>query len=168
MKRVLVVGSPGSGKTTFARRLAEKTGLPLIHLAYYYHQKKFNYYENKEAWRKRVVSLTKGDAWIIDGNYSSTFAERFVVADTVVFFDLPRRVVMYRLFKRRLQYVRKRRSDMPEDWREKIDWELLLFVWRFNRDKRYKITDAIAANPEKRVIVFRTPRDVGLFWNEVE
>lgn len=168
MKRVLVVGCPASGKTTFARHLAEKTGLPLIHLDYYYHQKKYNYHDDKEAWRKRVLSLVESDEWIIDGNYGSTFPERFEKADTVVFFDLPRRVVMYRLFKRRLQYVRRTRKDMPSDWREKIDWEFLRFVWRFNRDRRHKITDAIDANLGKQVVVFRTSREAAEYLKVVQ
>ena len=163
-----MVGCPASGKTTFARRLAQKTGLPLIHLDYYYHQKKYNYYENKDAWRKRVLSLAKGDAWIIDGNYGSTFAERFAMADMVIFFDLPRRVVMYRLFKRRLKYARIRRDEMPSDWHEKIDWNFLLFVWRFNKNSRFKITDAIAAHPSKAAAIFHASHDAELFLDGVQ
>ncbi len=168
MKRVLVVGCPASGKTTFSCLLAEKTGLPLVHLDYYYHQKKYNYYDNKEAWKKRVISLIEGEAWIIDGNYGSTFPERFAAADTVIFFDLPRRVVMYRLFKRRLQYMRTTRKDMPSDWHEKIDWNFLVLVWRFNKDRRYKIINAIAANPGKKVVTFQTSQEATRYLEGVQ
>ncbi len=160
MHRIIIIGCPGSGKTTFSRILAEKTGLPLIHLDYYYHQKKYNYYENKAAWFEKVRELVKGKEWIIDGNYSSTFAERFAVADEVIWIDLPRRIVLYRLFKRRLQFHGKTRPDMPAEWREKISWEFLKFVWSFNKKYKQRIYDMMEKFPSTKVVTLRSPKEV--------
>ncbi len=83
MKRVTILGSPGTGKTTFAKQLAAKTGLPLIHLDLLYHDKTKDYYSDEAAWQKTVKKLLQQDSWIMDGNYNSTLAERVGKADTV-------------------------------------------------------------------------------------
>src|SRR5476651_102756 len=115
MKRVLVIGCPGAGKTIFSKKLADKTGLPLIHLDYYYHDKTKDYYSetNKPAWYANVRQLMKHPSWIMDGNYSSTFPDRFAAADTIFYFDVPLGARMRGVFARRWQYRNKRRDDMP-------------------------------------------------------
>ncbi len=57
MKRVMIIGAPGTGKSTFAKKLAEETGLPLIHIDYYYHDPAKDYYTDKPAWRALVTEL---------------------------------------------------------------------------------------------------------------
>src|ERR1035438_9231421 len=154
MKRVLIIGSPGSGKTTFAAGLAKKTGLPLIHLDYYYHDRTKDYYneKNKPAWRAQVMGLLKPESWICDGNYSSTFPQRFKLADTIIYFDFPLYLRMYGIFKRRLEFRNKKRKDMPNDWRETADWEFVKFVWNFRKKYNHKITDIIDNDTSKKVI----------------
>jgi adenylate kinase family enzyme len=154
MKKVLVIGCPGAGKTTFARQLASKTGLPLIHLDYYYHDRNYDYYNDKAAWRLRVLSLMKADEWIMDGNYSTTFPERFEKADTIIFFDYPLRLRMYGIFKRWRQYRNKKRDDMPDGWNETISWEFFKFVWNFEA-YRPRITNVINKKTSKKIITFK-------------
>lgn len=164
MKKVLVIGCPGAGKTVFSKKLAAKTGLPLIHLDFYYHDKSKNYYEekNKPAWFAQVRKLTKGKEWIIDGNYSSTFPERFEAADTIYYFDVPLRTRLWGVFARRWYYRNKMRSDMPVDWREKIDWEFLKFVWRFEK-YRPKIENVLDQETSKKVVRFRSRREADMY-----
>lgn len=113
----------------------QKTGLPLVHLDNYYHDKTKGYYskQNKLAWRAKVLELIEPKEWIVDGNYSSTFLKRLERADTIIFLDYPLCIRMYGLFKRRWEYRNKLRADAPEDWQEKIDWEFFKFVWSFRR-----------------------------------
>lgn len=167
MKTIAIIGCPGSGKTTFSRKLAGKTGLPLIHLDFYYHQKKYNYHENKEAWRAKVRELVKGKEWIIDGNYSSTFEARFAVADIVLWIDLPRPLVLYRLFKRRLQYRSSVRPDMPPEWKEKIDREFFWYVWKFNKRYKPKIHDVMQKYPDTKVVKLCSQRDIDEYLRKV-
>ncbi len=157
MKRVLVVGSPGAGKTLFAKRLAKKTGLPLVHLDTYYHDKTKDYYseQNKPAWRAKVMELIKPNTWIIDGNYSSTFPDRFERADTIFFLDYPLHTRLRGVFNRRLEYRNRKREDMPEDWQEKIDWSFLEFVWNFKKNYRHKITDVLKTQSSKKIVIFK-------------
>lgn len=100
MKRVAVIGSPGTGKSTFAKQLAAQTGLPLIHLDYHYHDKKRGYPTNKEAWVAKTRELAQPDAWIIDGNFASTLVERLQMADTIFYFDMPTSLAISGIVKR--------------------------------------------------------------------
>jgi adenylate kinase family enzyme len=168
MKRVAVIGCPGAGKSYFSRQLGSQTGLPVIYLDYYYHQLKYNYYEDKKAWVAHVKKLLQQEYWIMDGNYSSTFPERFKRADTVIFFDYPRRFSVYRVLKRRFQYRNKHREEMPSGWQEKADFEFLKYVWYFNKDSKNKILDAIHHSDIKNVIVFKNPRQAKAYLSEVQ
>lgn len=168
MKRVAIVGSPGTGKTTFARKLHQKTKLPLIHLDYYYHQKQHNYYNDKPAWVKKVKQLMQQPKWIIDGNYSSTLNLRMGKADTVIFLDYSRRLAIYRIFKRRLEFLRRRRTDMPSDWKETLNKEFLKYVWTFNKEYRPKIVMAIQQNKDKNIRIFKTPYQTKKFLDRLE
>lgn len=159
MKRVAVVGCPGTGKTVFSRKLAEITGLSLIHLDRYYHDKNYGYEHDREAWIKRVEKLTSRSEWIIDGNYRSTFPLRFSRADTIIFLDYPRWRAIKGIYARRFRYHNKLRDDMPEGWREKIPLDFFMFVWRFNKRYRPDITKAIEGKHDKKVFVFQSPRE---------
>lgn len=154
MKRIAIVGCPGTGKTTFAFKLAKATKLPLVHLDYYYHQTEHDYYHDKQAWIKRVEALINQDKWIMDGNYSSTFDSRFQRADTIIFFDFPRRIALYGAIKRRIYYRNKQRQEMPSDWKEKANLEFLKYIWNFNRKHRQKTVTAMAKAKGKEIIVF--------------
>jgi adenylate kinase family enzyme len=158
MKRVAVVGCSGVGKTTFSRLLAEKTGLPLVHLDYYHHEQDKDYPHNREAWIKRVEPLIAEEGWVMDGNYQSTFPLRFARADTIIFFDYPRWRALLGIYKRRFQYRTTRRADMPEGWIERIPRDFFMFVWNFNRDYRPNIISNLDTVKGKEVIIFRKPR----------
>lgn len=168
MKRVCIVGCPGVGKTAFAIKLAKLTGLPVVHLDYYYHQRKYNYYEDKQAWAKQVKKLMQQERWIIDGNYSSTLVERLKKADAVVFFDYPRWFALYRVLKRRLVYHFKKREEMPDEWKEKANLEFLFYVWSFNNRSKPKIIDAIKQSKVKNVIIFQTPEQAENYLHKVK
>ena len=88
MKKVIIIGCPGGGKSTFARALADKTGLPLYHLdMLYWNADKTTV--GREAFRERLAEVMAGDEWIIDGNYISTMQWRMECCDTVFFLDMP-------------------------------------------------------------------------------
>lgn len=159
MKRIAIVGCPGSGKTTFARQLAQKTGLPILHLDFYYHDSEQDYYSNKEEWFARVRGLIKQDLWIMDGNYGSTMLERFKRADTVIFFDVSIWTSIHGVVKRRIQYRHKQRKDMPSDWKEKANWEFMKYVWNFRKENRAKILSLLEQSAGADIVVFQSRRE---------
>jgi adenylate kinase family enzyme len=178
MKRVVIVGCPGAGKSTFAKKLHERTGLPLVHLDFYHHQRQHNYYTDKPAWISRVKTLMRPEQWIIDGNYMSTIPERFRAADTIIFLDLPRWLCVYRVAKRRFHYRNKRRDDMPSDWTEKANIAFLKYVWHFNRHDKPKLVSEINKhvaidknndkNHAKDVLIFHNSQDAERYLAQLE
>jgi adenylate kinase family enzyme len=127
MQRVLVIGSLGAGKSTFSRELAQRTHLPLTHLDAEYWRPGW-VRPPKETWEERVRELIAPDAWILDGNYTSTVQLRAERADTVIVLDYPRVLCLYRAVRRA---VLNRRTDRMNLGKEPLDLEFLRFIWTF-------------------------------------
>ncbi len=138
MKRVLVIGSGGAGKSTFARRLGERLGLPVIHLDRVYWRAGW-VEPPKDEWRLKVEELCAGESWVMDGNYSGTLEVRLAACDTVIFLDLPRVLCTWRVLKRALMYRGVSRPDMAEGCPEQMPLEFLLWVWNYPRRSRPKV-----------------------------
>lgn len=142
MKRVLVIGSGGAGKSTLARRLGEALQLEVIHLDVCYWQPGW-IEPPKAAWLATVTQLVQRESWIIDGNYSGTLALRLAACDTVIFLDLPPWLCVWRVLKRAVRYRQHSRPDMAAGCPEHINGKFLLWVWRYRRDTRPKIVELI-------------------------
>ena len=163
MKKILVIGSSGAGKSTFSRRLGEKTGLPVIHLDVLYW--KPNWTESgKDEWKKTVENALKGDEWIMDGNYSGTLEMRLKSCDTVIFLDFPRVLCVYRILKRVAFYWKDRRPDMAEGCHEQFDWEFTKWVWNYPTRTKPKVESLLERfTGEKKIIRLKSKRDIEKF-----
>jgi len=162
MKKILVIGSGGAGKSTFARRLGDTLQIEVIHLDWVYWRP--NWVETpKEEWRRTVEALAAGDAWIMDGNYGGTREMRIRACDTVIFLDIPRRVCMYRILKRSLMFRGKTRPDMAEGCVEKFDLEFILWVWKYPKRGRLEILDQRSRFGNKNFIVLRSAHELESF-----
>ncbi len=133
MKRILIIGCPGSGKSTFARGLAERTGLPLHYLDMLYWNADRTTV-SRDVFDARLEEAMSGEEWIIDGNYSRTMERRLEKADTVFFFDLPAEVCIEGVYARRGRV----RPDMP--WVEtEDDVEFMEYIRGFGQTNRPEI-----------------------------
>lgn len=163
MRKVLVIGPGGAGKSTLARQLGERLNIRVLHLD------KFHWHPGwvetpRPEWRERVREMLKGDAWIMDGNYSATLDIRFEACDTVVFLDMPRALCLWRVMKRVLMYRRESRPDMAPGCPERLSLEFLLWIWNYPRRSRPRIVSMLKTNQgEKQIIWLRTRRDVKRF-----
>ncbi len=138
VQRVCVVGSGGAGKSRFAAALAQRTGIPLVHLDRHYWRPGWVAPELAD-WRADVAELAARPRWIIDGNYGGTASIRFARADTIIFLDMPRLVTVPGILKRSLRHWH--RCVQADGCPERLDPRFLLYVWRWPRDGRLRLLD---------------------------
>ena len=163
MRRILVIGSGGAGKSTFAVALGNQLGLPVIHLDAHFWRP--GWVESpKPEWRERVAQLLARDAWVMDGNYSGTMDQRLAACDTVIFLDLPSLVCVWRVIKRVFRYAGKSRPDMAPGCREQFSWKFLWWVWTYRSRRRPQVLQRLAALPvTTRVEILESVHDVKAF-----
>ena len=138
MKRVLVIGCGGAGKSTLARRMGKVLGLPVIFLDKHFW--KPGWVETPQGeWVEILKRLVARDAWIMDGSYTATLEMRATAADTIVFVDTARWRCIVRALRRVLRYRGKTRPDLPEGCPEGFDWQFLMWIWSYRKRSRPKI-----------------------------
>lgn len=163
MQRILVVGSGGSGKSTLSVRLGSLLGLPVIHLDALYWSPGW-VEPDKKQWAQTVRQVIDQNAWILDGNYSGTLAERIAACDTVVFLDVSRFVCVWRVLKRVVRYRGESRPDMSPGCPERINLPFLLWIWNYPNRSRRKVLELLETmSVTKNVVHLRTQSDVERF-----
>ena len=160
MKRIVVIGSPGSGKSTLSGVLQQKTGIPLCHLDMMYWNADKTVVE-RDVFLARLAAVLERDTWILDGNYATTMEMRVAACDTVIFLDYSPEVCLEGIQKRR----GKPRSDMPWIEREE-DVALTDFVRTFREQQRPRILALLEKYPEKKIFVFTTREQANAFLRE--
>lgn len=167
MRRVLVIGSGGAGKSTFAARLAEHTGLPLIHLDRLYWRPGWTEPPGDE-WAETVEQLVQRERWIMDGNYGGTLERRLAACDTVVFLDLPRTVCLTRVLRRRIRFRGRARPDMTPGCPERLSWEFIRWIWTYPARRRPKILKRLyELRAGQRAVILRSQRAVEEFFRSL-
>lgn len=160
MRRILVVGSSGAGKSTVAGELARRLDLPVIHLDRHYWRPGW-VAPTGDEFRAEVAALADRPAWVMDGNYASTLDLRLPRADLLVLCDPHRLRCLARVLRRRWAHRAAPRPDLPEGCPERVDLDLLRYVWRYPRHSRPRVLAAVAAYaPALPVRRLRGRRDV--------
>jgi len=166
MKKVIVIGSGGSGKSTFARELGERTGIEVIHLDQEYWRPNWEKTPTDE-WEAKVAAMLERDSWIMDGNFGGTREMRMRAADTIIFLDLPRHICLYRILKRTIKYYGRSRPDMTEGCNERFDLEFILWVSNYPNATRDRVLSAVGAFPDKSFIRLRTNAEIAEYLRGV-
>ncbi len=162
MQKVIVIGCPGSGKTTFSEKLQKYTGLPLYYLDAIWH-KPDKTHISREEFDERITEILKTSEWIIDGNYGRTIEIRLKECDTVFLFDLPTEVCIQGATER----IGKGRYDLP--WLEtELDPEFESFIKEFPEITLPKIYDLVKKyKSEKEIIIFKSREETDEYLNEL-
>ncbi len=159
MNKIAVIGSGGSGKSTFSRKLGNILNLPVYHLDTVYWNPGW-IEKAKDKLESVVRELADNDQWIIDGNYRSTMDIRLNSADTIIFLNMSTLLCTYRIIKRRFIFKGKKRPDMTEGCEEKLDLEFVKWVLKFNKNERPKILEKLKNYEDKKIIVLNNLREV--------
>ena len=159
INRVLVLGAPGAGKSTFARALGAKIGAPVVHLDQLYWEHGW-VIADSSAFRLRCRDAVSAERWVIDGTYSNTFDERIPHADRIYWFDRGRVPCLIRVLRRVLASYGRVRSDMADGCPERLDFTFLRYVWFFNATRRPRIVAALEQfGVQDRTHIIRSDRD---------
>ena len=163
-QKIAIIGSPGSGKSTVAKGLHELLKLPLIHL-----DKNF-LHENwqitpEDEWLQKVKDFVSQPQWIIDGDYFSTMDIRLTAADTIIHFDVPRSICLWRITKRAFTSSKMpKRTDLPDHCEEKLDRNFLKFfkfVWNYHTKRKPLVKAKLKGYMQsKQVFVIKNNQDV--------
>jgi adenylate kinase family enzyme len=160
MQRVLVLGGPGSGKTTFAARLGTVLGLPVVHLDAHFWQAGWRESPRPE-WAARVAALAAGDRWVMDGHYAGTLALRARRADAILVLAPPRLTRVVRLVRRGLRDRGRARPDLAPGCAEQVpSWRFLREAWTFEATEVPKTLAVLAGVEAVRPDGTRAPVEV--------
>ena len=136
MRRIIVVGCPGSGKTSLALKLGRRLGLPVVHLDVLYWRPGWKE-SDKAIFRMRVAHAIAGEGWVVDGSFSGlAFDLTLARADTLIVIERPRWLCQWRIAWRSAFDRRGMRPDLPEGCPENFDRKLMREAWRYNSDRR--------------------------------
>lgn len=167
MKRVLVIGCSGGGKSTLARALGAKLALPVVHLDVLFW--KPGWVESTyDEFRPKVAAAVAEDRWIVDGNFSRTFDIRLPRADTIVWVDQPRRVCLWRAFRRTMTQFGETRADLAPGCPEKIDPAFYRFIWNFKKTHDAMIEEGLARDAaHAQIFRLRSDKEIAAFLASV-
>lgn len=167
MKKIILIGSGGAGKSTLARQLGAALQIEVIHLDALFWKPNWTPVQ-REKQVEIQTELVNKEEWIIDGNYGGTIDIRLQAADTIIFLDIPRTICVYRAFKRMIQYRNKTRPDMGKDCNERLDINFLKWIWRYPKTKRPDIVKKLEGlSTEKQIIILQTPKQIQQFIENI-
>lgn len=167
MKKIMLIGSGGAGKSTLARKLHKVLGLPLIHLDNEYWSAGWIEMD-KELWRQKIEELSDLPEWIMDGNYGGTMDIRLAKADTIIFMDYPTWKRLWRVFIRTLRYRNTHRPDMPEGCEERFEWKFFHYIAFYNKTRKPTILKKLTSLAEdQRVVILTSNKDTARFLSSI-
>ncbi|QDP39592.1 DNA topology modulation protein [Radiobacillus deserti] len=167
MRKIMIIGSGGAGKSTLAKQLGSLLHIPVYHLDSLFWKPGWEA-ANREEWVQKQLDLMEQDRWILDGNYGATMEVRLQAADTVIFLDYSTTRCLYRIVKRRIQYHGRTRPDMGEGCPEKLDLDFIRWVARFKKEKSPAIKERLKQSSEINIIRLSKPKQTKQFLQDLQ
>ncbi len=167
MERIMIIGCGGAGKSTLARKLGEKTGLPVVHLDQIWWEPGNWHHLEREEFDERLRGEMEKPRWILDGNFNRTMEPRLERCDTVIYLDMNRMVCLKNWIGRVIKNWGHHRIDMAEGCNEWFDPEMAKWIWNFNRQNRARYYALLGGLADKQVIILKNRREVKRFLDEL-
>lgn len=163
MERVVIIGCGGAGKSTLARKLGEKTGLPVVHLDQIWWAPGNWQNLEKEKFDERLMLELQKPRWTLDGNFNRTMELRLDACETVIYLDYPRLICLKNWVGRVLKNWGRHRIDMTEGCNEWFDPEMAKWIWEFNKTKRPRYYALLNRAEGKKVVILKSRRQTQRF-----
>ena len=163
MRRIMILGQPGAGKSWLAREIGARTGLPVVHMDHIHWQS--GWVERPIAEKLRLArAVEAGEAWIFEGGLSATYASRAARADLILWLDPPFALRVWRVIRRNLLWWGRNRPDLPEGCCEdpRNLPGFLQFIWRSRHSAARRIA-AVRPPPGVPLLRLRSRREVAAF-----
>ena len=165
MKRIIIIGCPGSGKSRLSKILAKKLNLPLVHLDKLFWKPNWQSV-SKEQFKELLLEELEKPCWILDGNFWSTLELRLKYADHVILMNYPTVTCILRVLKRVIKNRGKSREDMTEGCNEKLDIEFLKYVRKFKKTRLPQMKKVLSQS-NVPVIEIKNDRELKKFLNNL-
>ena len=161
--KIIVIGCPGSGKSTFSQKLNKVLNIPLFHLDMLYHNEDGTHISKEELEEKIKKIFKKNEKWIIDGNYQRTLEMRIKECDTIFLLDYPVDDCLAGAESR----IGKKRDDLP--WmEEKLDEKFKQVILNFSKEKLPQINELIEKYKDnKKVVIFKNRDEAEVYIFEL-
>lgn len=166
--KIAIIGFSGSGKSTLAAKLGELYGLPVFHLDCYHFKPDWIENSDDEMEQKLRFDLNGSESWVIDGNYTRIYPERFTEADLLVFLNFNRFICLYRAIKRKIVYSHKSRPSIAPGCKEKLDLTFIWWILHKGRDRRHKKRLKMLCEQAKKSIIIDRKGKLSKFIRTIE
>jgi adenylate kinase family enzyme len=169
MKRIMIVGQPGSGKSTFAQAAGKCTGLPVVHIDKIHWQA--GWVERSGDEKTRLCNeAAAADRWIFEGGHSATLPGRIARADMLIWLDRPLWLRLWRIVRRTLRHRGRTRPDLADGCPERLRLlpEFISFIWETRHRGRAQIEQLVASRPSGcQAVHLRSDGEVRKYLSEL-
>lgn len=166
INRVVIIGGPGTGKTTLAKKLAKKYELPVYHIDGIHILPDWKK-RNRIQRDKMILERIKEEQWIFDGTYETTLEARVKRADLIIFLDYSTMAKLKGIFQRYIKNKGKEKEEIP-GCQEKIDFYFIQKTIKDNKNKREKIYEILEKHLEKEILVFRNRKELNQWYRKIK
>lgn len=167
MERIMIIGCGGAGKSTLARALGEKTGLPVVHLDQIWWEPGNWQHLQREEFDRRLYAEMEKPRWILDGNFNRTIEPRLEKCDMVIYLDMSRFVCLKNWLGRVVKNWGHARIDMAQGCKEWFDPEMAKWIWKFNKQNRSRYYDLLGRLEGKQIVILKSRRQVQQFMKKI-
>lgn len=166
MEKILIIGCSCSGKSTLARAMGERLGLPVVHLDQLWWREGW-VNTTREEFDRQLKAILEEERWIIDGNYHRTMDMRIARCDGLIYLDFGRWTCLWGMLQRVIGSYGKVRPDMAPGCPERFDWEFVKWIWNYNRDNRVSNELCLAKAKHAKTVVLKNRKEVRAFLDSL-